>query len=74
MIALEWKKVNNSRNQIKKAGKILAKGSVDIFEEIRAIEIVDNWRAAHAYPLQVVASNLRRREGLEEERLLLYNA
>lgn len=58
---MEWKKVENSRNQIKKAGKTLAKGTVDIFEEKRALDILDNWRAAHAYPLQVVASNLRRR-------------
>ena len=58
---MEWKKVQNSRNQIKKAGKLLVKGNSDIFEEIRALEIVDNWRAAHAYPLQVVASNLRRK-------------
>lgn len=58
---MEWKKVQNSRNQIKKAGKTLVKGNSDIFEEIRALEIVDNWRAAHAYPLQVIASNLRRK-------------
>ena len=58
---MEWKKVENSRNQIKKAGKCLAKGNADIFEERNALDILDNWRAAHAYPLQVVASNLRRR-------------
>lgn len=58
---MEWKKVEYSRNQIKKAGKILAKGSDDIFEERRALDILDNWRASHAYPLQVIASNLRRR-------------
>lgn len=58
---MEWKKVENSRNQIKKAGKCLAKGTTDIFEERNALDILDNWRAAHAYPLQVVASNLRRR-------------
>ena len=56
---MEWKKVENSRNQIKKAGKILAKGTDDIFAEQRAVDIVNNWRAAHAFPLQIVASNLR---------------
>ena len=58
---MEWKKVENSRNQIKKAGKCLAKGTSDIFEERKALDILDNWRAAHAYPLQVIASNLRRK-------------
>ena len=56
---MEWKKVEYSRNQIKKAGKILAKGTDDIFKELRAIEIVNNWRSAHAFPLQIVTSNLR---------------
>ena len=58
---MEWKKVENSRNQIKKAGKCLAKGTPDIFDEQKARDVLDNWRAAHAYPLQVIASNLRRR-------------
>lgn len=58
---MEWKKVENSRNQIKKAGRILSRGTIDVFEEKRALEIMDNWRAAHAYPLQVIASNLRRK-------------
>lgn len=58
---MEWKKNTYPRNQIKKAGKVLAKGSADIVKEREALEILDTWRSAHAYPLQVVASNLRRK-------------
>ena len=57
---MKWKKVENSRNQIKKAGKKFAKNSFDdVIDKERAIDIIDNWRAAHAYPLQIIASNLR---------------
>lgn len=58
---MEYKKTEYSRNKIKKAGKCLAKGTDDIFELRDSTDVLDNWRAAHAYPLQVVASNLRRR-------------
>ena len=58
---MEWKKCTYPRNQIRKAGKTLAKGTGNIFEETKAIEVVDSWRAAHAYPLQIIASNLRRK-------------
>lgn len=54
-----WKKNNYSRSQIKKAGRILAKGPQDAAEESKAIEILDNWRASHAYPLHVIATYLR---------------
>ena len=56
-----WKKNTNTRNQIKKAGRVLAKGTIDVAEELRSIEVLDNWRASHAYPLHVIATNLRQK-------------
>lgn len=58
---MDWKKCDYPRNQIRRAGKALSKGDRNVFDEVKAIEIVDSWRAAHAYPLQVVANNLRSR-------------
>lgn len=55
-----WKKVEYSRNQIVKAGKIIRKNDQTTDEYKHAIDIVDNWRAAHAFPLQVIYMHLRR--------------
>lgn len=53
-----WKTVEYSRNAIIKAGKKIKSGSYD--EVIEATKIIDNWRAAHAYPLHVIYIHLRR--------------
>lgn len=55
-----WKTVEYSRSQIIKAGKIV-KSSTPTSEELsHAIQIIDNWRAAHAYPLHVIYTHLRK--------------
>lgn len=55
-----WKTVEYSRSQIIKAGKVM-KDSADLPENIEhATDVVDNWRAAHAYPLHVIYMYLRR--------------
>lgn len=56
-----WETPKYSRNQIDKAGKIIA--DPDSFEQDKkaALEILNNWRASHAYPLQVITNNLRRK-------------
>ena len=55
-----WKKVEYSRNQIVNAGKIIRKNDQSAEEYKHAIDIVDNWRAAHAFPLHVIYVHLRR--------------
>lgn len=54
-----WKKVEYSRSQIIKAGKTIKKDCSDEEKEF-ALKVIDNWRAAHAYPLQVVYMHLKR--------------
>jgi ppGpp synthetase/RelA/SpoT-type nucleotidyltranferase len=55
----KWKKVEYSRSKIIKAGKIIKKeGSTS--EHINATQVIDNWRAAHAYPLHVIYIHLRK--------------
>ncbi|SFX76684.1 RelA/SpoT domain-containing protein [Ruminococcus sp. XPD3002] len=56
----KWKKVEYSRSQIIKAGKTIRKDDISVDEKANAITIIDNWRAAHAYPLHVIYMHLRR--------------
>lgn len=55
----KWKTVEYSRSQIIKAGKTIKKENVPDDEMKSAIAIVDNWRAAHAFPLHVIYMHLR---------------
>lgn len=55
----QWEVPKYSKSQINKAGKIIADSSSTKDERDNALMILNNWRAAHAYPLQVICSNLR---------------
>lgn len=60
----KWETPQYSKSQINKAGKIISDNSSSDKEKSdeekkEAIIILNNWRASHAYPLQVIASNLR---------------
>lgn len=57
----QWETPKYSKSQINKAGSIIAKPSSTHEERENALIILNNWRAAHAYPLQVICSNLRLR-------------
>lgn len=57
----EWETPKYSKKQIDKAGKIIADPSSTLQEAQSALEILNNWRSSHAYPLQVIAGNLRRK-------------
>lgn len=48
-----------SREQIKKAGKVLIEASATDAEKADALEILNWWRRAHAQPLRAVQSRLR---------------
>lgn len=52
-----------SKREVRNAGRILARGSADAEEYARAIEIADNWRAAHAVPLQTFYMHFRKKYG-----------
>lgn len=55
-----WEIPKYSKSEINKAGFIIADPSSSKEDRDNALTILNNWRAAHAYPLQVIASNLRR--------------
>ena len=64
----KWETPKYSKKQIDRAGKIISSlnslslRDIDIsLEDINnATDILNNWRSSHAYPLQIIAGNLRR--------------
>ena len=56
-----WESPKYSRKQIDKAGKIIADPNSSDKDKKDALEILNNWRSSHAYPLQVITNNLRRK-------------
>lgn len=50
-----------SKKQITKAGKILTfTKDVQLKDANHALDVLNNWRSSHAYPLQIIARKLRR--------------
>lgn len=56
----KWEIPKYNKKQINNAGKIITTPNCSQEKRNQALEILNNWRASHAYPLQVIASNLRR--------------
>lgn len=56
-----WEEPQYSGNQIEKAGHILSDPNITVYERSNALKILNNWRAAHAYPLQIICDNLRKK-------------
>ena len=54
----EYETVQYGKKKISKAGRILADPHTSDNDFFAALEILNNWRAAHALPLDVVADGL----------------
>ena len=57
----KWEIPQYSKSKINKAGSIIADPSSTEEDRNNALIVLNNWRASHAYPLQVICSNLRLR-------------
>lgn len=58
---MRWKIPNYSKSQIIRAGKVIKDPSNYTRDEINHYrEVIDNWRASHAFPLNVIYCNLKR--------------
>ena len=57
---MEWAKPEYTKGQINLAGKKLV-GNVNQLELAEAHEVINNWRAAHNYPLNTFTVTLRRK-------------
>jgi len=57
---MAWVVLEHSIEDVNRAGKVLA--SLHSEDELdRALEIINNWRASHYFPLNTFATRLRRR-------------
>ena len=59
-MAHEYEKTRYSRTTVKKAGKKYVSSDAKPEEKSEALTIINNWRSAHAYPLQVIYVHLKR--------------
>lgn len=55
-----WKVVEYSKNQIINAGKTIKKDNASDEDVKQALLVIDNWRSAHAFPLHIIYTHLRR--------------
>lgn len=55
-----WKKSEYSKKQINDAGRHVSDSSISPEKRMEYLSIIDNWRAAHAFPMNTFAVNLRR--------------
>lgn len=55
-----WKTCEYTQRQVNDAGKVVCLEEATLEEKEHAVEIIDNWRAAHAYPLQIFYMHLHR--------------
>ena len=56
----QWDTPKYSKREINNAGKTIANEDASEEDRSNALYIINNWRSSHAYPLQVIANNLRR--------------
>lgn len=56
-----WEKLRYDKQEINRAGKILANNNTTSEEKIRAISILDNWRAVHGYPMHIFQMTLKKK-------------
>ena len=55
----QWEIPKYSKSEINKAGQVIADPNSSNKDRAKALDILNNWRASHAYPLQIICSNLR---------------
>lgn len=58
---MAWEKLVYSKQEINRAGKVLAKNNIAPEEKSKAISILDNWRAIHGYPMHIFQMTLKKK-------------
>ena len=54
-----WKKSEYSKSQINEAGRHVSDFGISPEKRLEYLNIIDNWRAAHAFPMNTFAINLK---------------
>ena len=65
-----WEKLKYSKFEINNAGKILINDESSDEEKDRALEILDNWRATHSYPMHIFQMRLKNKSQKVDENSL----
>lgn len=55
-----FEQLKYSKSQAKKAGKVFTNPNTSNAEKEEALNIINNWRASHSFPLQILYVHLRR--------------
>ena len=56
---MAWPVPRHTKNQVNKAGAILAQDEPDLFEHFSAYDVVNYWRSCHGYPINTFQATLR---------------
>jgi len=56
-----WATPQFSKGQVDKAGKALARNNLSKLERAETLNIINNWRSLHGYPLHIAKKNLQTR-------------
>lgn len=68
---MAWATPQYDRSEINAAGRVLAAQSIKFDEYLEALTVINNWRASHAFPLNTLQMNLRRKaKSLDEDALV----
>lgn len=59
-MAHNYEEVNYSRNKIKNAGKLYILKASSKAEKDEALKLINNWRSAHAFPLQIIYMHVKK--------------
>ena len=57
---INWKMAEYSKGQVNKAGQAVGRNDYSEISKEDAIAIIDNWRAAHAYPLNALYTTVKK--------------
>lgn len=61
MRRMQWAKLEYTRSQVDAAGRLLASGGGTPRQVDDALDVLNNWRAAHGFPLNTLQIGLRQR-------------
>ncbi len=68
---MNWVTPEYRKGQVDAAGRLLASGEGSVEERNQALEMINNWRAAHSFPLNTIQVGLRRlARGVDEHALI----
>ena len=70
---MAWAIPQNARDKVNQAGRLLIadEGSITISERDHALEIINNWRSSHSFPLQCVKMTLSKRAKTIDEQSIV---